>query len=47
MTVLAVLFDEHARTGWWLLPEAAGVLLILWGVLRLTRVVPQHADIVQ
>lgn len=35
------LFGEEIRTGWWLLPEAAGALLILWGVLRLTRVVPQ------
>ncbi|MGW2048449.1 DMT family transporter [Streptomyces sp. NPDC001858] len=41
-----VLFDERVRTGWWLLPEAIGVLLILWGVLRLTRVVPNLADVV-
>ncbi|GGI94846.1 DMT family transporter [Streptomyces brasiliensis] len=34
------LFGEEIRTGWWLLPELAGALLILWGVLRLTRVVP-------
>ncbi|MFD5266460.1 DMT family transporter [Streptomyces sp. NPDC058335] len=40
------LFDEHVRTGWWLVPEAAGVLLIVWGVFRLTRVVPHLADIV-
>ncbi|MEU6608594.1 DMT family transporter [Streptomyces shenzhenensis] len=38
------LFGEHVRTGWWLLPELAGVLLILWGVLRLTRVVPHLID---
>jgi drug/metabolite transporter (DMT)-like permease len=42
-----VLFDETIRTGWWLLPEALGVLLILWGVLRLTRVVPHLADVVR
>ncbi|MEV1066215.1 DMT family transporter [Streptomyces sp. NPDC050263] len=40
------LFDEQIRTGWWLLPEATGVLLILWGVLRLTRVVPNLAGVV-
>ncbi|MEU3615600.1 DMT family transporter [Streptomyces sp. NPDC006872] len=41
-----VLFEEQIRTGWWLLPEAIGVLVILWGVLRLTRVVPHLADVV-
>ncbi|MFI7498233.1 DMT family transporter [Streptomyces sp. NPDC049687] len=41
------LFDESVRTGWWLLPEAIGALLILWGVLRLTRVVPQLADVMR
>ncbi|MEW2399437.1 DMT family transporter [Streptomyces sp. NPDC046862] len=40
------LYDESVRTGWWLLPEAAGALLILWGVLRLTRVVPRLGDVV-
>ncbi|MCX5554463.1 DMT family transporter [Streptomyces sp. NBC_00038] len=34
------LFGETVRTGWWLLPEAIGTAAILWGVLRLTRVVP-------
>lgn len=41
------LFDEAVRTGWWVLPEAAGALLILWGVLRLTRVVPHLGDVVR
>ncbi|MFG2969721.1 MULTISPECIES: DMT family transporter [unclassified Streptomyces] len=40
------LFDESVRTGWWLLPEAMGAGLILWGVVRLTRVVPHLADVV-
>lgn len=40
------LYDESVRTGWWLLPEVAGALLILWGVLRLTRVVPRLGDVV-
>ncbi|MEW2162806.1 DMT family transporter [Streptomyces sp. NPDC007084] len=38
------LFGETIRTGWWLLPELAGAALVLWGVLRLTRVVPHAAD---
>jgi hypothetical protein len=33
------LFGERIRTGWWLLPEAIGVGLIVWGVLTLGRVV--------
>ncbi|MFF4014821.1 DMT family transporter [Streptomyces sp. NPDC001843] len=41
------LYDEEIRTGWWLLPELVGALLILWGVLRLTRVVPRLADLVR
>ncbi|MEU8588940.1 DMT family transporter [Streptomyces sp. NPDC048664] len=34
------LFGERIRTGWWLLPEAIGVAFIVWGVVRLSRVVP-------
>ncbi|MER6083260.1 DMT family transporter [Streptomyces sp. NPDC001833] len=41
------LFDESVRTGWWLLPEVAGAGLILWGVTRLTRVVPHLVDVMQ
>ncbi|MEV6026001.1 DMT family transporter [Streptomyces sp. NPDC052036] len=33
------LFDERIRTGWWVLPEAVGVALIVWGVVRLSHVV--------
>ncbi|MFF1546307.1 DMT family transporter [Streptomyces sp. NPDC058291] len=40
------LFGETIRSGWWLLPEAIGVLLIMWGVVRLTRVVPHLSDVV-
>ena len=32
------LFDERVRTGWWLLAEGAGVALILWGAVLLSRV---------
>ncbi|POX44579.1 hypothetical protein C3489_36070 [Streptomyces sp. Ru71] len=35
-----LLFGEDIRTGWWVVPEALGIGLILWGVLRLVRVVP-------
>ncbi|MFS4108394.1 DMT family transporter [Streptomyces sp. PD-S100-1] len=38
-----LLFEEHIRTGIWLIPELCGAGLILWGVVRLTRVVP-HAQ---
>ncbi|MFD4600281.1 DMT family transporter [Streptomyces sp. NPDC058464] len=41
------LFDESVRTGWWLLPEVAGAGLILWGVTRLTRVVPHLVDVMR
>ncbi|MEU6577648.1 DMT family transporter [Streptomyces sp. NPDC046805] len=41
------LFSEEIRTGWWLLPEVAGLLLLLWGVLRLTRAVPNILKLVQ
>lgn len=40
-----VLFDEEIRTGWWLLPEVLGVGLILWGVLTLTRTVPNMREV--
>ncbi|WP_307717601.1 DMT family transporter [Streptomyces sp. V4I23] len=32
-----LLFEEHVRTGWWMLPEAAGVALVVAGVLALAR----------
>ncbi|GAA2718291.1 MULTISPECIES: DMT family transporter [Streptomyces] len=33
-----LVFHEHIRTGWWLLPEALGVLLIVIGTTILPRV---------
>ncbi|MFD5073833.1 DMT family transporter [Streptomyces sp. NPDC058371] len=39
------LFGETIRTGWWLVPEAIGAGLILWGVLRLTHVVPHMREV--
>ncbi|MER8185789.1 DMT family transporter [Kitasatospora sp. NPDC094015] len=33
----ALLFEEKLRGGWWLLPEAAGVALILLGIVLLSR----------
>ncbi|MFJ2821124.1 DMT family transporter [Streptomyces toxytricini] len=32
-----VLYDEHLRTGWWVLPQLAGVALICGGVVALAR----------
>jgi hypothetical protein len=43
LLLAVLLFGEEIRTGVWLLPELVGGGLILWGVLRLTRVVP-HAQ---
>lgn len=45
LTLGVILFGESVRTGWWLLPEATGAALILWGVVRLTRVVPHLKDV--
>lgn len=38
------LFGERIRTGWWLPPEVIGVGLIVWGVVTLSRVVPNIAQ---
>ncbi|MFF8279131.1 DMT family transporter [Streptomyces lateritius] len=32
-----LLYEEHVRTGWWLLPQLAGVGLIVFGVFALAR----------
>ncbi|WP_102925130.1 DMT family transporter [Streptomyces noursei] len=32
------LFDERVRAGWWLLPEALGVGLVLWGAVLMSQV---------
>ncbi|KOX36324.1 MULTISPECIES: DMT family transporter [unclassified Streptomyces] len=32
-----LLYEEHIRTGWWLLPQLAGVALIVLGVFALAR----------
>ncbi|MGW7467834.1 DMT family transporter [Streptomyces xantholiticus] len=37
LTLGILLFEEHVRTGWWLLPQAAGVALVVAGVLALAR----------
>ncbi|MGW0997781.1 DMT family transporter [Streptomyces sp. NPDC002520] len=38
------LFGESVRTGWWLVPEACGAVLIVGGVLILSRAVQHIAD---
>ncbi|MFG2947861.1 DMT family transporter [Streptomyces adustus] len=35
------LFGEEIRTGWWVLPEVLGVVLIVVGVVDLSRAVPR------
>ncbi|MER7948831.1 DMT family transporter [Streptomyces sp. NPDC096079] len=32
-----LLYEEHVRSGWWLLPQLAGIALIVLGVFALTR----------
>ncbi|MFF5860305.1 DMT family transporter [Streptomyces sp. NPDC012751] len=39
LTLGITLFDERIRTGWWLVPEALGALLIVGGVAVLSRAV--------
>lgn len=34
------LYDEHIRTGWWVLPELAAVALVTTGTLYLSRAIP-------
>jgi drug/metabolite transporter (DMT)-like permease len=34
------LYSEHVRTGWWLLPELAAIVLIVTGTIHLSRAVP-------
>lgn len=36
-------FDESIRTGWWIVPELLGVVLICVGVVMLTRVISPTA----
>lgn len=33
-----LVYGERVRTGWWLVPEAIGAVLVTWGVLILPRV---------
>lgn len=34
------IYSEHIRTGWWILPELAGVALISTGTFHLSRAIP-------
>ncbi|CAL9282584.1 DMT family transporter [Streptomyces sp. SudanB182_2057] len=45
LTLGITLFGEHVRTGWWLVPELCGALLIVVGVLVLSRAV-QRIEVV-
>ncbi|MFJ7153616.1 DMT family transporter [Streptomyces sp. NPDC101118] len=37
-----LLYEEHVRAGWWLVPELAGLALIVTGVLALSRRSPEE-----
>ncbi|MFI1936106.1 DMT family transporter [Streptomyces purpureus] len=37
LTLGVLLFEEHLRSGWWLLPQLLGVGLIVFGVFALAR----------
>ncbi|MCL3999258.1 DMT family transporter, partial [Streptomyces lavenduligriseus] len=45
LTLGITLFGERVRTGWWLVPELCGALLIVVGVLALSRAV-QRIEVV-
>ncbi|MGK5641097.1 DMT family transporter [Streptomyces sp. URMC 126] len=38
LTLGLLVYEEHVRTGWWLVPEVCGVLMIVAGALILPRV---------
>ncbi|EST36092.1 hypothetical protein M878_03045, partial [Streptomyces roseochromogenus subsp. oscitans DS 12.976] len=44
LTLGMTLFEERIRTGWWLVPEACSALLIVVGVVVLSRAV-QHITV--
>ncbi|MQY34390.1 hypothetical protein SRB17_23590 [Streptomyces sp. RB17] len=44
LTLAMTLFEERIRTGWWLVPGAVGALLIVTGVVVLSRAV-QHITV--
>ncbi|GAB2739924.1 DMT family transporter [Kitasatospora kifunensis] len=41
LTLGILVYGEHVRTGWWLVPEAVGALLVVAGVMVLPRVETQ------
>ena len=38
LTLGIVVYEEHIRAGWWLLPELAGIALMVAGVFALSRI---------
>ena len=40
-----VVFAEHIRTGWWVVPELAGVALVTAGTVHLSRSVPLTGEL--
>jgi drug/metabolite transporter (DMT)-like permease len=39
-----VVYGDNVRTGWWLIPEAAGAVLITWGVVILPRLDTEDSE---
>jgi uncharacterized membrane protein HdeD (DUF308 family) len=40
-----LVYAEHIRTGWWILPELAGVALVTAGTLYISRAVPLTGEL--
>lgn len=40
-----LVYSEHIRVGWWIVPELAGIALIIAGTVHLSRAVPLIAEL--
>ncbi|MFG1808583.1 DMT family transporter [Streptomyces sp. NPDC049040] len=40
-----LVYSEHIRTGWWIVPELAGIALITFGTFHLSRAVPLTGEL--
>ena len=38
MALGIIIYEEHVRSGWWLLPQLLGLAMIATGVLVLSRI---------
>ncbi|MFH8407149.1 DMT family transporter [Streptomyces sp. NPDC018019] len=39
-----VVYGDRVRTGWWLIPEAVGAVMVSWGIVVLPRADTEDAD---